>query len=122
VQIGVRDYWDKEDGSLQKSLKSLNELLGFEVIVNPEWQLLLAELDGCYPDKAGFVAAVSGCVSAWCKGMIELLDDESNEEWTETLLERLKSSWSRLRLFLEVRGSSIRHDISANEWVLGFQE
>jgi len=69
--------------------------------VEPEWPLLLVELDKYYPDKTNLVAIVAGCVATWCKSMTELLEDEAHEEWTETLLERVKSL-SRIRLFLEV--------------------
>ena len=65
------------------------------------WPLLLVELDKLYPDKTNLVAVVAGCVETWCKSMIELLEDDSNEEWTDTLLERVKS-WSRIRVFIEV--------------------
>lgn len=68
--------------------------------MEPEWQLLLAELDKFYSDKETFVVIIAGCLAAWCKSLIELLDDEANEEWTETLLEHLNNA--RLRLFIEV--------------------
>ncbi len=104
--MGVRDHWDKDDGDLKKSIKDLKELLGHDVVVEPEWQLLLAELDKFYPDKGNFVATVARCVETWCKSLSELLEDEANEEWTDNLLERLKS-WSRLRLCIEVSPPSV---------------
>ncbi|EFQ31761.1 hypothetical protein CGRA01v4_04793 [Colletotrichum graminicola] len=102
VKVAIRDHWTKEDSHLQQSLKSLQDVLGLEVDVNPEWQLLLAELDAGYTDRADAVIAVAGTVEAWCRAAAELLDDRKNEEWTETLLEKLKITWSRLRLFIEV--------------------
>ena len=91
---------------MQKALKDLHELLGHEVLVEPEWQLLLAELGDAYPDKANFVVVVAGCVEAWAKSMTELLDDAAHEDWTETVLERAKSVSHRLRLFLDAASSS----------------
>jgi hypothetical protein len=90
---------------MQKSMAALQELIGYEVSVDPEWQLLLVELESIYPDKADLIITISGCVTAWCRALAELLDDENNEEWTEGLLERLKDAWSRLRLFIEVSQS-----------------
>lgn len=88
----------------------MQELLGHEVIIEPEWQLLLAELEQFYPDKGNFVTIIAGCVEAWVKSMIELLDDSAHEDWTEIVLEKSKSG--RLRLFLEVSTS----DIASTSW------
>lgn len=98
--MGIREHWDKEESPLRTSLKSLQEVLGKETLVEPEWQLLLAELDKFYADKENFVATVAGCVATWCKSLTELLEDEANEEWAETLLERITTR--RLQLFIEV--------------------
>ncbi|KAK1973523.1 hypothetical protein LZ30DRAFT_694952 [Colletotrichum cereale] len=102
VKVAIRDHWTKEDSHLQQSLKSLQDVLGLEVDVNPEWQPLLAELDAEYTDRADAVVAVAGTVEAWCRAAAELLDNGKNEEWTETLLEKLKMTWSRLRVFIQV--------------------
>jgi len=111
VKLGIREHWDKEDGSLQTSLRSLKDLAGHEVVIEPEWPLLLVELDKYYPDKTNLVAIAAGCVETWCKSMTELLEDEAHEEWTDTLLERVKS-WSQIRLFLEVA----KDDQASTSW------
>lgn len=103
MNLGIRDYWDKEDGTLQTNLRALKDVLGYDVVLNPEWPLLVAELDKFYPDKTNLVGVTAGIVGAWAKSMTDLLEDESNEKWTETVLERLSSSWSRLNLLLDVR-------------------
>lgn len=103
VQVAIRDVWNKQDGGLQTTLKSLQELLGHEIVLEPEWQLLLAALEEYYPDKGNFVTTIAGCVEAWAKSMIELLEDSAHEGWTDTVLE--KSKFGRLRLFLEVSAS-----------------
>ncbi|KAK0730997.1 hypothetical protein B0H67DRAFT_56775 [Lasiosphaeris hirsuta] len=104
VQVSIRDHWAKEDGPLQTTLKGLQELLGHEVHIEPEWHLLITALDEFYPDKANFVVVVTGCVQAWAKSLTELLDDSANEEWTEKVLDKIK--YGRLRLFLEVSASN----------------
>ncbi|ORY60917.1 uncharacterized protein BCR38DRAFT_349091 [Pseudomassariella vexata] len=104
VQVGIRDYWDKDDAPVQKALSSLKEVIGINIVVLPEWQLLLAELESFYPDKGTLVPVVAGCVQAWCNAMSALLDDEANEEWADTLLER---TYGTLRLFIEVSKNNI---------------
>lgn len=98
--MAIRDSWDNADSNLQKTFQRLQDVLGHEVAVQPEWPLLLAELEGIYSDKADLVVVVAACVETWCKALIELLEDESNEEWVDTLLDHVKP---RLRLVLEVR-------------------
>ncbi|KAK3335844.1 hypothetical protein B0T19DRAFT_20875 [Cercophora scortea] len=111
VQVSIRDHWNREDGPLQTTLKSVQELLGRDVSIDPEWQLLTAELDKFYPDKGNLVVIVAGCVQVWAKSMMELLDDESLEKWTEQVLEKTLAP-GRLRVFLEV-GTS---DKAATSW------
>ncbi|TPX18167.1 uncharacterized protein E0L32_002676 [Thyridium curvatum] len=116
VRLAIRDQWEPEDKPLRKSLAGLRELLGHDVEVEPEWQQLLAELDPFYEDKGRFVAVVAGCVEAWCKALLELLENEANAEWTDTLLEKLKA-WSRLRLFIEVSSTASASTSWSNERV-----
>ncbi|KAK1757869.1 hypothetical protein QBC47DRAFT_377143 [Echria macrotheca] len=103
VQLAIRDHWSSPTSPLQTTLASLASLLGHEIVLDPEWQLLLTELDAFYPDKTNFVLVVTQCVQAWAKSLTELLDDEAHEAWTETVLEKAK--FGRLRLFLEVSPS-----------------
>lgn len=100
--MGVRDHWTKEDSPLQASLRSLQELLGHAVVIEPEWALLVAELDTFYADKANLVAVVAGCVQVWAKSMTELLDDSAHEAWTEKVLEKVPV---RMRVFVDIASS-----------------
>ncbi|KAK1638908.1 hypothetical protein BDP81DRAFT_422955 [Colletotrichum phormii] len=102
VKVAIRDHWTKEDSYLQQALKTLRDVLGLDVDVTPDWQILLTQLDSEYADKTDFAAAVAGTVEAWCRAATELLEDDKNEEWTDTLLDKLRLTWSRLRLFVEV--------------------
>lgn len=67
--------------------------------MEPEWHLLVAELDKFYPDKGQLVAVITGCVLAWIKSMAELLEDPAHEAWTETVLEKVPV---RMQVFVEV--------------------
>ncbi|KAK0624823.1 hypothetical protein B0T17DRAFT_507863 [Bombardia bombarda] len=118
VQIGIREHWTRDDGSLQVAIKGLQEVLGHEVSIEPEWQLLLTELDAYYPDKGNLTAIVAASVEVWIKSFTELLEDSAHDEWTDTLLEKTKV-WSRLRLFLEV-GNTDKAGTSWSERRNGF--
>jgi hypothetical protein len=89
----------KEDAPVQKATKNLKELIGVDVGIEPEWQLLLAELDSSYSDKSTFVPSIAACVQAWCTALYALLEDGANEEWTDALLDRMNGL---LRVFIEV--------------------
>ncbi|KAH8645668.1 hypothetical protein BX600DRAFT_477824 [Xylariales sp. PMI_506] len=99
VQVGIRDFWDRDDAPVQDSIKRLKELIGTEIVIQPEWQVLLTELDSFYPDKGTFVPRIASCVQAWCAALSELLDDAENEEWAEKILEQ---SSHRVMVYLEV--------------------
>ncbi|KAK9783814.1 hypothetical protein SCAR479_00373 [Seiridium cardinale] len=108
VQVGIRDAWAKDDAPVVKTPSSLKEMLGIDVAIEPEWHLLLAELDSSYPDKTVFVISIAGCVRAWSTALSSLLDAGADEEWADTLLDhaegrvskasQLRLSWSRERV------------------------
>lgn len=102
AKVAIRDHWTSEESQFQKALKELKNILGLDIDVEPDWQLLLAELDTVYSDKGDLVAAVAGTVETWTKAATELLDDDKNADWTEILLEKLKATYINLRLFIEV--------------------
>ncbi|OBR16028.1 hypothetical protein CH63R_01208 [Colletotrichum higginsianum IMI 349063] len=112
VKVAIRDHWTKEDSYLQQSLRTLQDVLGLEIDTAPDWHLLLTELEPTYTDKADAVAAVAATVEAWCRAATEILDDSKNEDWTETLLEKLKITWSRLRIFVDIS----REDDASTAW------
>jgi hypothetical protein len=85
-------------------LKGLTELLGHKVTVEPEWQLLITELDTFYDDNAHLVTIVAGCVQTWVKTIVEVLDDPAREEWTAMLLDKVRTN--QLPLFIEVYNGS----------------
>ncbi|KAK4167134.1 hypothetical protein QBC43DRAFT_8464 [Cladorrhinum sp. PSN259] len=109
IRVAIRDNWDKEDGPLQTALKDLEELLGHNVSVEPQWQLLVTALETYYPDKANLVSIIAGCVQVWVKGLTELLDDSVNEAWADQLLEKVPVT---LRLFIDVATS----DKASTRW------
>ncbi|KAI0445182.1 hypothetical protein F4803DRAFT_193305 [Xylaria telfairii] len=91
LQVGIRDSWDNEDTPVQKAIRSLKEVIGVRVTVQPEWPLLLAELGTFYPDKATLAPSVAAAVETFCTALSTLADDEENSEWADTLLEKTDS-------------------------------
>jgi hypothetical protein len=78
-------------------------------VVEPEWALLVTELDTFYADKTNLVVVVAGCVQAWARSMTELLDDPAHEAWAEKVLEKVPV---RMRVFVDVATS----DQAATAW------
>ncbi|KAK4459429.1 hypothetical protein QBC42DRAFT_274458 [Cladorrhinum samala] len=107
VRVAIRENWT--NGTVHDTLKTLEELLGHKVAVEPEWQLLVTELDKFYPNKEAVVFMVTGCVKTWAKCLADLLDDSSNEAWTEQILEKAPVT---LRVFVDV-GTS---DKASTRW------
>ncbi|CAK7237010.1 hypothetical protein SBRCBS47491_009831 [Sporothrix bragantina] len=110
LQIGIRDYWEKETSAVQVARAALRKVLGYEIRIDPEWVQLLAALDKTYPDRQTLAQAVAGCVELWCKVLVELLDgadgaDAAQQEWAETLMEKLEPQRS-LRLYVTVVGDA----------------
>ena len=92
LKVNIRDLWSKDDAEVQKRIAEVRQLIGHEVSIEPEWQLLWAELQKHYEDNSRFVPDVARVVSTWCQSLCEMAEEDSNEEWTETLLEKLKST------------------------------
>jgi hypothetical protein len=84
---------------VQKSIENLTSVIGVPVTVNPEWPLLVSELESFYPDKSMLVPSVASAVEACCAVLTALADDEANAEWSDALLERTDG---RIRIDLEV--------------------
>ncbi|KAH6650424.1 hypothetical protein F5144DRAFT_588902 [Chaetomium tenue] len=103
AQVAIRDHWTKADSPVQTSLRELQELLGRTIVVEPEWRILVAELDTFYDDKTNLVTSVAGCVRAWARSMTELLDDEAHADWTEEVL--VKAS-GKMWVYVEVATSA----------------
>jgi hypothetical protein len=91
IKVNIRDLWSKDDSEVQTSIAEVKKLIGHDVLIEPEWQLLWAELQKHYEDPSRFVPDIARAVVAWCRSLCEAAEDDSNEEWTETLLEKLKS-------------------------------
>ncbi|KFA73889.1 hypothetical protein S40288_00911 [Stachybotrys chartarum IBT 40288] len=103
VKIGIRDVWSRDGTPLRKAIASVKDVLGLDIVCEPDWVLLLAALGEAYPDKADFVTAVTSTVQVWFEALHDLLDGGASEDWTEALLDRLKETYSQLSVFLDVR-------------------
>jgi hypothetical protein len=106
VKVNIRDIWSKDDSDVQKAITEVRKLIGHDVVIEPEWQLLWAELQKHYSDNSRFVPDIAKVVIAWCRSLCEIADDDRNEQWTETLLERLKAAHI-LKVLFDVRISTM---------------
>ncbi|KAJ4321354.1 hypothetical protein N0V84_005386 [Fusarium piperis] len=105
AKVSVRDNWSNPDSPAQKAIKSLKEVLGLEVHCEPEWPILVSELDNVWEDKTQLIASVASFLQTWFQVLTELLDDESQEEWTDKLLTKINELCSRLNLIVEISES-----------------
>ncbi|POR37051.1 Uncharacterized protein TPAR_02754 [Tolypocladium paradoxum] len=109
AKVAIRDLWTKDDAPARKALQSLQDILGRDVLCEPQWQLLHELLVSAYPDGGAVISAVSSFVQAWCLGVSELLEDgDAGEAWGEKLLEAMTaSSGGALKLMLETTNSNM---------------
>ncbi|KAM7200216.1 hypothetical protein V8F20_005434 [Naviculisporaceae sp. PSN 640] len=111
ARVGIRDHWDSENAVFKKRFGSLVDALGFGVVVNPEWQLLLAELDGVFPTAGDQVANIAEICDVWAQAMLDLLEPE--DDWADNLVDEARNSGGVLRLFIDVNG---KLDTAAVQW------
>jgi hypothetical protein len=98
VKVVLRDFWDNKDGSLQTNLAKLKSLLGYNVVIEPDWPNLVTSLSEYYDDNGQLAMAVATCVDAWCRSLVDLLDANMYPALTEAL-----KSKTGLKVYPEVR-------------------
>jgi hypothetical protein len=84
------------------------------VVIEPEWHHLITELDSTYSCKERLIAAVVTTVQAWAISMRELLEDEANEDWTDTVLENTAKAGGRLQIFVNV--AALSGNVASTAW------
>ncbi|KAI0164570.1 hypothetical protein GGR57DRAFT_449775 [Xylariaceae sp. FL1272] len=99
VKVGIRDSWEKEDAPVNKAIANVRDTVGVNIRVDPEWQILIAELDVAYPDKGTFVPSIAATVDAFCCALVTLADDEANAEWADKFLTKISGP---VRIFFQV--------------------
>lgn len=99
--MSIRDLWDKPDSDVQKAIKGLKDTLGLEVYCEPQWPILIAELQKIYEDKAQLVSFVVRSIRAWLETFTVALDDPDAEGWAESVLDRIRGVASRLNVTIE---------------------
>lgn len=96
---------------MQKAINTLKTTLGVRVNVNPEWSLLLSELETFYPDKATFVPSVARTVEAFCTALTAVADndggddDKGNEEFGDELIDKIEGT-----VWIHVEVSDFAHE------------
>ncbi|KAJ6445394.1 Budding site selection protein [Purpureocillium lavendulum] len=89
ARVTVRDHFDAPDCAARKAIQALGDALGRTVQCEPEWPLLVTALQAAY-GSVPVVETIAGLVHAWCRAVLELLEDgDDGEAWGETLLEAM---------------------------------
>lgn len=100
--MSIRDHWDKPEAPAPAAIKRVRDTLGIDVHCQPEWTILVAELDKIYEDNAQLIAFVVGSLRVWFETLAELLDDANHETWSEKLLSRIYEVSPDLKVAVEV--------------------
>ncbi|KAM0348702.1 hypothetical protein ACHAPU_004139 [Fusarium lateritium] len=101
AKVSIRDNWTNPDSPAQKSMAKLKAVLGLEVHCEPQWPILVSELENVWEDKSQLVASVALFVQTWVEALAELLEDETQEDWTDALLTKIRALTARLNLTVE---------------------
>ena len=101
VRVGLRDSFDAPTCAVQKSLKSLNSVVGYDITLEIAWVDIWNDLQTKFGDKASFVPTITEAVATWLKRTEDLL--ESSEEFQELFMDKME----RLRKALFVQVSLI---------------
>ncbi|KAJ4260538.1 hypothetical protein NW762_007279 [Fusarium torreyae] len=102
AKVSIRDNWTNPDSPAQKSMRNLKYVLGLDAHCEPQWPILISELDKVFEDKSQLVVSVTSFLQTWFQVLAELLEDENQEIWTDKLLTRIRELSSRLNLTIEV--------------------
>jgi hypothetical protein len=76
-------------------------VLGLDVHCEPQWQILVAELEDVWEDKSQLVASVALFVQTWVESFTEIAENEDQEVWTDKLLSKVEGLTTRLNLTVE---------------------
>jgi hypothetical protein len=101
IRQNIRDQITSKDAPLTATTSKLSTLLGYPISFDPEWGMLWTTLHSYYPDQATFIPNVASVITTWCHAFTTWIEDDSNEEAVERLLDALKG-YGSLKLALEV--------------------
>ncbi|KAL2210777.1 hypothetical protein CC79DRAFT_1366159 [Sarocladium strictum] len=108
VALALREHWDAPTCPALKALQGLGDSLGVIVKCQPEWPIIVNDLRPVYDERGvDLVASVAGLVRSVCEAVCELVDDNGDETWGDTLLEKLGESFRTLKIFPEVSSGSL---------------
>ncbi|KAH7000325.1 hypothetical protein EDB80DRAFT_723717 [Ilyonectria destructans] len=101
AKVAVRDKWEKTDSPVQTAIKEVKGLLGLDVHCEPEWPILISELEKVYEDKAQLIGALVGILQTWFATLAEIIDDSTQDTWSEKVVEKVNELTSRLNVTVE---------------------
>ena len=87
---------------MQKAISALSEIVGYQVDIETDLSQLWYDLQKYSPDPETFVPDIAAIVQEWASGLAARLEDDSNAEWTDELLNDVNRHGCVIRLRLEV--------------------
>ena len=89
VCADLSDKWDDQDSPVQRSIRTLSELVGVPVNINLEATKLWNQLQKYYPDGDTFVATITSIVRSWTEALTSRLENNDNSSWMEDFLSKV---------------------------------
>ena len=89
--MDIRDQWDKADTQIQRQIERVKTVIGLSVSCQIDWVTLYHDLQPYFKEEqlSQFVPHVSVVVRAWCEALVIKAEQESSEDWTDELLNKL---------------------------------
>ncbi|KAL8746052.1 MAG: hypothetical protein Q9190_001890 [Brigantiaea leucoxantha] len=89
VCADLSDKWDDQDSPVQRSIRTLSELVGVPVNIDLEATKLWNQLQKYYPDGDTFVATITSIVRSWTEALTSRLENNDNSSWMEDFLSKV---------------------------------
>jgi hypothetical protein len=89
IRVDIRDQWERHDSRIRSKIKELQDLLGKEISIVLDWEVLWDTLQSKYPEKELFVPSVVTLIATFITILHGKLADENDEEWTDEFLEQV---------------------------------
>lgn len=91
AQLALRSVWDDAEAPVHKAMGRVRDEIGKSVSCQPDFPILVSELESFFDDKGVLVTTAVSFLQAWCRVLADLADDERNEEWAGRMLDTLSN-------------------------------
>ncbi|KAK2744943.1 hypothetical protein FQN57_004073 [Myotisia sp. PD_48] len=94
IRVDIRDQFNPPDGQVQEGFKSLEDIIGRDVLFNVNWQNLWDETGELYPWRANFMTAVVSVLTTWCSVVAIRLQDDRFSDWSDEFKNKIEAAGS----------------------------